>query len=210
MTPKQRDSLVTGILQSRLRENVRALDDEIAEAPAFNLAVEMVRGCLEKDGKLLLCGNGGSGSAAAHIVNDFLGHMYYDRPSMPAICLSDNVATLTALAIDVGYDRVYGRQVEGLGNPGDVLLAFSTSGNSPNVLFAAEAAKAKGMAVIGLTAMGGGKLATLADVWLRAYTTELVCAEHVHLILVHTLTECVEALLFGDCPRWGARPRSER
>lgn len=206
MTDAKSDAAVVAeILWHRVDENSRAITDILVETPAFTQAVLLVRDCLKNGGKLLLCGNGGNASAASHIVNDFLGHMYFDRPSMGAICLADNTSTVTALANDYGYDQIFSRQVEGLGRRGDVLTGFSTSGNSRNVLLAAEAAKAKGMSVIGLTNSSGGKLARVADVWLHANSLEAVCSEHVHLIMIHTLGECVERLLYSDCPTWASR-----
>ena len=198
-------AVVAEILRLRVGENVEALRGCLAETPAFTLAVMLVKSCLASGGKLLLCGNGGNASAASHIVNDFIGHMYFDRPSLGAICLADNTSTVTALANDYGYDQIFSRQVEGLGRPGDVLIGFSTSGNSPNVLLAAEAARAKGMSVIGLTNRAGGKLAKVVDVWLRTTSLEAVCSEHVHLVMIHTLGECVERLLYHDHPAWASR-----
>jgi len=201
-------AVIAGILRQRVTENVEALSASLAETPAFTQAVLLVRNCLANGGKLLLCGNGGNASAASHIVNDFIGHMYFDRPSLGAICLADNISTITAIANDYGYDQIFSRQVEGLGKPGDILVGFSTSGNSPNVLLAADAARARGMAVIGLTNQSGGKLAAVADVWLRAHSPEAVCSEHVHLIMIHTLGECVERLLYQDHPDWASRKRA--
>lgn len=200
-------AIVAEVLRQRVEENVEALQASLAETPAFTQAVMVVKNCLANGGKILLCGNGGNASAASHIVNDFIGHMYFDRPSLGAICLADNIPTVTAIANDYGYDQIFSRQVEGLGNPGDILVGFSTSGNSPNVLLAAEAAKARGMSVIGLTNESGGKLAKVADVWLRAHSPEAVCSEHVHLIMIHTLGECVERLLYQDHLSWAARKR---
>ncbi len=204
------DAAVTAeILRQRVAENVEALNASLAETPAFTEAVMLVKDCLASGGKLLLCGNGGNASAASHIVNDFIGHMYFDRPSLGAVCLADNISTVTAIANDYGYDQIFSRQVEGLGKPGDILVGFSTSGNSPNVLLAAQAAKARGMTVIGLTNQSGGKLGKIADVWLRAHSPEAVCSEHVHLILIHTLGECVERLLYQDHPDWACRKRGK-
>lgn len=202
-------AIIAETLRQRVEENVEALNGCLAETLAFTRAVMLVKSCLASGGKILLCGNGGNASAASHIVNDFIGHMYFDRPSLGAICLADNSSTVTALANDYGYDQIFSRQVEGLGRPGDVLMGFSTSGNSPNVLLAVEAAKAKGMSVIGLTNSSGGKLAKMVDVWLRTNSLEAVCSEHVHLIMIHTLTECVERLLYQDRSTWASRKRAK-
>jgi D-sedoheptulose 7-phosphate isomerase len=202
-------AVVADILRRRLQENAEALNAYVAETPAFTRAVMLVKDCLASGGNILLCGNGGNASAASHIVNDFVGHMYFDRPSMGAVSLADNVPAMTAIANDYGYDQIFSRQVDGIGRPGDVLMGFSTSGNSANVLLAVEAAKAKGMAAIGLTNHSGGKLAKVVDVWLRTSSLETVCSEHLHLVMIHTLCECVERLLYQDHPAWAARKQAK-
>lgn len=202
-------AVAESILRQRVQENVEALNAFLTDIPSFVRAVVLVKDCLANGGKILLCGNGGSASNASHIVNDFTGHMYFDRPPLAAISLSDNTSTITATANDYSYDEIFSRQVESLGHPGDVLICFSTSGNSPNVLLAAEAAKAKGMAVIGFTNKGGGKLAKMVDIWLPANTLNTACGEHVHLIVMHVLGECVEKLIYGDRPLWTPKKRAE-
>nr|MBC7243944.1 SIS domain-containing protein [Chloroflexota bacterium] len=201
-------AVITAILQQRIKENVEALNACLAETPAFIKAVALVKECLSSGGKILFCGNGGSAANASHLVNDFTGHMYFDRPPLTAISLADNISTITATANDYSYDQIFSRQVESLGRRGDILICFSTSGNSPNVLLAAEVAKAKGMLVIGFTNKEGGKLAKLADIWLRADSLSAACSEHVHLIMMHTLGECVEKLIYSDCPPWVSKKQT--
>ncbi|MGB9587417.1 MAG: D-sedoheptulose-7-phosphate isomerase [Armatimonadota bacterium] len=198
-------TVAESILRQRIGENIEALSACLGDIPTFVRVVTLVRDCLSNGGKILLCGNGGSASNASHIVNDFTGHMYFDRPPLAAISLTDNTSTITATANDYSYDQIFSRQVESLGRPGDILICFSTSGNSPNVLLAAEAARAKGMSVIGFTNKAGGKLAKMADIWLPADTLNTACAEHVHLIVMHVLGECVEKLLYGDRPLWASQ-----
>lgn len=202
-------AIVEGILRQRVQENVEALNACLTDISAFVRAVILVKDCLSNGGKILLCGNGGSASNASHIVNDFTGHMYFDRPPMSAISLADNASTMTATANDYSYDQIFSRQVESLGRPGDVLICFSTSGNSPNVLLAVEAAKTRGMSVIGFTNKAGGKLAKMADIWLPANSLNTACSEHVHLIVMHALGECVEKLMYGDRPLWVSQKRVE-
>jgi D-sedoheptulose 7-phosphate isomerase len=137
------------------------------------------------------------------MVNDCVGHMYADRAPIPAISVADNPSVLTAVANDYGYARIFERQVTALAQPDDALIAISTSGNSDNVLRAVEIARDRGVLVVGLTSRDGGKLRDVSDHWLPAETDDLVCAEQVHLYLLHTLTEALEAVLHPDEPGWG-------
>jgi D-sedoheptulose 7-phosphate isomerase len=196
------------ILRKRLDENVQALTRANEAVPAFIKAVSLVQACIIEGGTILSCGNGGNGSTASHIMNDFIGHLYIKRRPMRAISLVDNLSVMTGLTNDMGYEVVFSRQVEAFGTPGDILIALSTSGSSPNVLLAAKTAKEKGMSVIALTNRSGGQLAELADVWLYADSLDPVCSENVHVVLLHSLCESVEALLFKDQPGW-AVPKAQ-
>ena len=195
-------SIVFEIFEKRITENLKALNALNERKKTFIQAVDKIYQCVKDDGLIMLCGNGGSSSTASHVVNDFVIHMYFRRPPIRAISLVDNTATITALSNDVGYDRIFSWQVECYGNEGDVLLALSTSGNSRNVVLAAEAAMDRNISVIGFTNEDGGQLAEKADIWLPAGTEEGVCSEHMHLFTLHTVCECVEYLLFNDYPSW--------
>ena len=186
-------------LNTRAFRSLELIAEEF-EATVAHLA-DLVRG----GGRLLFCGNGGSASTASHIVNDCVGHMRRDRDPIDSLSLADNVSVLTALAKDYGYVEIFERQVVATGRPGDALIAISTSGNSENVVKAVEAARRRSVSVIALTDQKGGKLRELADHWLPADTDDPVCAEHIHLFLLHTLTESLEIVLFPDSPAWGAR-----
>ncbi len=126
-------------------------------------AAELCINALAGGRKILLCGNGGSASDAQHIAAELVGRFVADRRALPAIALTTDTSALTAIANDYGYDAVFRRQLEALAQPGDVLIAISTSGNSNNVNLAAEQARAMGLAVIALAGKGGGDLAELAD-----------------------------------------------
>ena len=142
---------------------------------------------------LLVCGNGGSASDAMHITGELVGRFLKERKGLSCICLSDNPATMTAWANDYDYASVFARQVEAYGQAGSVLIGISTSGNSPNVLQAAQKAKEIGMIVIGLTGQGGGKLAPLCDVLLDAPSKATPLIQQVHICLYHYLCEMIEA-----------------
>ncbi|MFI3619825.1 MULTISPECIES: SIS domain-containing protein [Enterococcus] len=146
--------------------------------------------------KLLLCGNGGSASTASHITNDFIGHMKnWDREGYPAIALTADISVLTALSNDYGFDHVYSKQVRALGREGDVLWAFSISGNSVNVIEAAKVAKEQKMKVVVFTRKGGGKLNEMADLLIPVNTDDFMTAEALHLFYIHSIAESIEAEL---------------
>jgi D-sedoheptulose 7-phosphate isomerase len=164
-------------------------------------AVSTLVGCITGGGKVLACGNGGSASDAQHFAAEFIGRFERERPGLAAIALTTDSSILTAIANDYAYDVVFSKQVQALGNPGDVLLAFSTSGNSANVLAAVEAAHAKDMAVIALTGRGGGKmreLLTETDVHICVPHERTARIQEVHLLVLHCLCDAVDLQLLGE------------
>ena len=148
--------------------------------------------------KLLLCGNGGSAADAQHIAAEFVGRFLQDRKALPAIALTTDTSSLTAIANDYGFDRVFSRQVEGLGAAGDVLIAISTSGRSPNIVAAAEQARRQQITVIALTGEAPSALAELADVVLAVPSGYTPHIQQAHITLLHVLCELVERQLFGE------------
>ena len=148
---------------------------------------------LRDGGRLLLVGNGGSAADAQHWAGELVSRFYYDRPGLAAIALTTDSSILTAIGNDYGYDYTFARQVEALGRTGDVLVAISTSGNSPNIIRAAEAARARGVAVVGFTGEGGGKLAPLSDICFRVPSTETPRIQEGHEFIGHLLCALVEA-----------------
>jgi D-sedoheptulose 7-phosphate isomerase len=193
MTEEQ-ERLVAAMLHERLELEAQALLDLRREVSTFVETVQLVQACFERGGKLILCGNGGSGALCSHAVNDFFVGVFKDQP-MPAIALVDNIPTVTAVANDLGYERVFEQQLRALGEPGDVLIAVSASGNSPSVLRAVELAREKAMPVIGMTNAAGGRLGPVVDVWLRSTTTNGQITEESQLMLLHMLARCVASLL---------------
>ena len=145
-------------------------------------------------GALLICGNGGSAADAQHLATEFVSALTLDhvRPAMRAIALTTDSSALTAIANDFGVERMFARQVEAIGRTGDVLLAISTSGNSPNVLAAAESAHAQGMRVVALTGAAGGGLAPLADVAVRVPSTVTAHIQECHLAIEQLLALLAE------------------
>jgi D-sedoheptulose 7-phosphate isomerase len=157
-------------------------------------AARLMASTLNSGGKIISCGNGGSLCDAMHFAEELSGRFRQDRKGLAALAIADP-AHITCVGNDYGFDYIFSRFVEAVGKPGDVLLAISTSGNSANVLHAAEAARAAGMKVIALTGKDGGKLAYLADVEIRApYTPFADRAQEIHIKVIHCLIESVEQL----------------
>lgn len=155
---------------------------------AGNIMVDAIR----SGKKIISCGNGGSLCDAMHFAEELSGRFRDDRPAMPAIAISD-ASHITCVSNDYGYEAIFSRFVEGLGNEGDVLLGISTSGNSVNVIKAAEAARKKGMKIVCLTGRTGGKLANLCDVELRAPMSEYADrAQEIHIKIIHSLIQYIE------------------
>jgi D-sedoheptulose 7-phosphate isomerase len=162
---------------------------------AMERAVTATATALAAGKPLLVCGNGGSAADAQHIVGELVARFLKERRALKAICLASNPAVLTAWSNDYAYETVFARQVEAYGEPGGVLLGLSTSGNSPNVVKAMEAARAGGMATIGMTGEGGGRMAALSDVLLAVPSRFTPAIQQVHLVLYHCFCAAVEERL---------------
>ena len=175
---------------SALHEAARAFDDDRVDR-----VVSLISNELRHDRPLLVCGNGGSAADAQHITGELVGRFLKERRALNAICLSANTAVLTAWANDYDYADIFARQVEAHGRKGGVLLAISTSGNSPNVVRAAEAARNLQIPVIALTGRGGGNLAAFSDVLLDVPSDETPFIQQAHICLYHFICERVEATL---------------
>ena len=171
-----------------------AADTALCEATAR--AAALCTTALRSGGKLLLCGNGGSAADAQHWAGELVARFHYDRPGLAAIALTTDTSIITAIGNDSGYERVFARQVEALGRTGDVLLALSTSGNSPNVIAALKVARAQGMACIGFTGAGGGAMPALTDICLHIPSTSTPHIQEGHEVLGHTLCTIIEAEMF--------------
>lgn len=159
-------------------------------------AGDLLIDALRQGRKLLLFGNGGSAADAQHIAAEFVGRFIHDRRALPAIALTTDTSALTAIANDYGYDEVFARQVRALGQRGDIALAISTSGNSPNVLRAVDACRENGIALIGLMGGNGGKLRGVVDVALCVSAfKESHHVQETHILIGHTLCMLVERAL---------------
>lgn len=162
-------------------------------APAVEQAAAACIASLQTGGTLWTCGNGGSAAEAQHFAAELVGRYKRERVALRAVCLSDNIATLTSVSNDYEFAEVFARQIRGMAKRGDVLLAFSTSGNSGNVLRACAAARENGVAVVALTGKTGGRLAGECDIAIRVPDADTPLIQEVHLAVVHVLCDLIEA-----------------
>ena len=176
--------------------NMHALATDETLSAQIEDAVARCIDALRNGRKILFCGNGGSAADAQHWAGELVSRFYYDRPGLAAIALTTDSSILTAIGNDYGYDYVFARQVEALGQAGDVLVAISTSGKSPNVLRAADAARARGMQVVAFTGRGGGKLLSMSDICFRMPSDETPRIQEGHEFVGHLLCALIEAGLY--------------
>jgi D-sedoheptulose 7-phosphate isomerase len=175
----------------------RALDTLL---PAIARAGAVLTGCLRQGGKILSCGNGGSAGDAQHFSAELLNRFERERPGLAAVALTTDSSTITSIANDYAYEQVFSKQVRALGRRGDVLLAISTSGNSPNVVEAIRAAHEQQMTVVALTGRNGGTMAGVLaaqDVEIRVPAERTARVQEVHLVVIHSLCDAVDRQLFG-------------
>jgi D-sedoheptulose 7-phosphate isomerase len=163
-------------------------------------AAEAIGQCLQRDGTLFLFGNGGSAADAQHIAAEFVGRFVQDRIPLPAIALTTDSSVLTAIGNDFGFEQVFARQVRALGKRGDVVVAISTSGQSPNILSGVEAGRELGLTTIGLTGGNGGRLSEIVDIALIVPSRITARIQECHISLGHIICEVVESLLFEKAP----------
>src|SRR5471032_2550506 len=164
-------------------------------------AIELMFAALSNGNKILVCGNGGSAADAQHFAAELIGRFERERPGLPAIALSTDTSVLTAIANDYSFEQIYSKQVWALGQPGDVLLAISTSGNSANVLAAIEAAHEREMIVVALTGKGGGRMQDIlseTDIHICVPSDRTARIQEVHLLTIHCLCDGIDAMLLGE------------
>jgi D-sedoheptulose 7-phosphate isomerase len=180
---------------SHFQEALQTLQQFMDDAEQMNnidRAAQAMLHAIKDDGKILSCGNGGSHCDAMHFAEELTGRYRNHRPGIAAIAISD-VSHISCVGNDYGYDQVFSRFVEAVGKKGDVLLAISSSGNSANVIKAIEAAKEKGMIVVGLTGKDGGKMAALVDIEIRApHSSYADRAQEIHIKVIHSLIDSIE------------------
>jgi D-sedoheptulose 7-phosphate isomerase len=185
--------------QARIAGEIAGISRNFARlaelAPAISAAAQRMVDALGGGGKILICGNGGSAADAQHLAAELMGRYRKERRPLPALALTVDTSALTAIANDYAFEEVFARQVHGIGLPGDLLLAISTSGNSANVLRAVAAAREKGMTTIALTGEGGGGLAARADLAIRVPASLSNSVQEMHIAVGHILCGIIEDAL---------------
>lgn len=173
---------------------------DVLAGPVLEAAQLMVSR-LQDGSKILTCGNGGSAGDAQHFSSELLNRYEMERPPLAAVALSTDTGTLTAISNDYSYTEVFSKQLKALGNAGDILLAFSTSGNSGNVIEAMKVAHEKGMRIVAMTGKDGGKMAPIlqdGDIELRVPSTVTARIQEVHLVLIHCLCDLIDQFMYGE------------
>jgi D-sedoheptulose 7-phosphate isomerase len=194
------------MLEQRIQQHfVDSADLKYQSAQTLNkpiaAAIQAVLACVTSGGKVLACGNGGSAADAQHFAAEFVGRFERERPELGAIALTTDSSILTAVANDYDFTQIFAKQVRALGQPGDVLLAITTSGNSANVLAAIEAAHSREMTVVALTGRGGGRMGQAlreTDVHICVPHERTARIQEVHLLAIHCICDGVDATLLGD------------
>jgi len=187
---------------SHFKESIEVKQNSMTTlANAIADAASVMIDTLKNGGKILSCGNGGSAGDAQHFSAELLNRFEVERPGLPAVALTTDSSTLTSIANDYAFVQIFSKQVHALGNPGDCLLAISTSGNSPNVLDAVHAAHDRGMGIVALTGRDGGPIAAAmkdGDVELRVPSDRTARTQEVHLVMIHCLCDAIDQALFND------------
>jgi D-sedoheptulose 7-phosphate isomerase len=197
---QQSKDLIGAHLKQSLAALERANSDVALLATARAIADAMI-GALRSGNKILLIGNGGSAADAQHIAAEIIGRYKQDRPAYAAVALTTDTSALTAIANDYGFEQIFARQVEGLGQRGDVLLALSTSGRSPNILAALRAARARGLVTIGFTGSKGEALGALCDHLLVSPSDDTPVVQQIHLTYAHGICDEIEQTMMREATR---------
>lgn len=193
---------ITEHLKQHFDDHLRTTERTVAEIlPNLEKAINLCHQTVTQRRRILACGNGGSASDAQHFVAELVGRFERERQPLAAVALSTDTSILTAVGNDYGFEQVFSRQVAAIGQPGDVLIGISTSGNSPNVLRAMEQAHANGMHVIALTGRDGGKMAQALsgqDILLCVPDQRTMRIQEMHILLLHLICEGIDVQLLGE------------
>lgn len=187
---------VEDILRESIKVKTQALQDNQLMATVREVGDHLIAG-YRSGGRVFMCGNGGSAADAQHFAAELTGHFIFDRPPLAAEALHTNTSHLTAVANDYEYEAVFARALQGSARPGDTLIAISTSGNSPNVLRAAETAQDLGVTVVAMTGESGGELGSLADFLINVPSRDTGRIQESHIVFIHAISEHVEFALFA-------------
>ena len=193
------DDRMIQTVREQMRETARNLDAMASDDELVGRIVAIAAACvaaLENGRKVLFAGNGGSAADAQHLAAELVSRYAYDRPGLPAFALTTDTSALTAIGNDYGYDRLFARQIEAVGSAGDVFFAISTSGRSPNVLSALDAARAKGLVTVGMTGSTGGQMPARCDFLLRVPSASTPRIQEGHIAMGHAICRIIEAQMF--------------
>ena len=199
MTTVARESIEKSIMLHfrKSRETLDAAIEDVTMRQAMMDIADIMINSFRTGNKLLVAGNGGSAADAQHIAGEFLSRLNFDRNPLPAVALSTDTSVLTAIGNDYGFDRVFERPLRGLGRAGDVFLAISTSGRSPNILAALHAARELGITTVGFTGSASSPMVALCDLCLRAPSGVTPFIQQIHIVAAHAICGVVEQALFG-------------
>lgn len=190
-------------IASELQKTVGVVRRIVADGEIAAQVEAIVGACVEalrSERKILFAGNGGSAADAQHLAGELVGRLAFDRPGLAAFALTTDTSVLTAIGNDYGYDRVFSRQIDGVGRSGDVFFGISTSGRSANVLDALRECRRKGIVTVGLTGQGGGDLVALCDHCIRIPATETPKIQEGHIVVGHIICALIEREMFGRRP----------
>ena len=197
----EKDICMINYIKEQIQASIDTKQNILNDIKLMERIAEVGRECvrLYKEGKkTLLAGNGGSAADAQHIAAELVGRYGFDRPSIPSVALTTDTSNLTAIGNDYGYDKVFSRQMEGMGSEGDLFIGISTSGNSKNIINAIHAAKAKGVQTVALVGRDGGEMARIADYAIIVPSNDTPRIQESHILIGHMICDIIEKELFGD------------
>lgn len=193
------ENQLTQLVAEEFRETSENLQSMMNDSALLTGVVQVAEACIEalrQGHKILFAGNGGSAADAQHLAAELVSRYAYDRPGLPAFALTTDTSALTAIGNDYGYERLFARQIEAVGSAGDVFFAISTSGRSPNVLSALDAARAKRLITVGMTGRGGGEMPARCDFLLRVPSDSTPRIQEGHIAIGHAICRIIEAQMF--------------
>jgi len=188
-------------IKNQIQASIDTKQNILKDEALMQTIAQVGRECVDlykKGKKTLLAGNGGSAADAQHIAAELVGRYGFDRPSIPSIALTTDTSNLTAIGNDYGYDKVFSRQMEGMGSEGDLFIGISTSGNSVNIVNAITAAKEKGVKTVALVGRDGGEMARIADYAIIVPSNDTPRIQESHILIGHMICDIIEKELFGD------------
>jgi len=195
---KEKQMQTKETIKTLINDSIAAKQHMIDQTDLIESITYKIVDAYKNDKKTIVCGNGGSAADALHFAAEMVVRFEKNRKALPSIALSENVSTLTAIGNDFGYDQSFSRQIEAFAQKGDIFIAISTSGNSPNVIKAIESAKEMGVFVIGLTNSDGGKMKDMCDLWYGAPSKTTARAQECHILLIHIICRIIETKVFEN------------